>query len=55
MKFRGHCWRWRKYREQNFLESAVKDREYSFRGQNLGDVAGDSLFVLGDVWYYFTS
>jgi hypothetical protein len=43
MKFRGHCWRWRKYREPNLLESAVKDREYSFRGRNLGDVAGDSL------------
>jgi hypothetical protein len=43
MKFRGYCWRWRRYRVQNLLESAVKNREYSFRGWNLGDVAGDSL------------
>ena len=26
------CWRWKKYREQNLLEGAVKDKEYSFRG-----------------------
>jgi hypothetical protein len=41
--FRGCCWRWRRYREQNLLESVVKDREYSFRERNLGDVAVDSL------------
>jgi hypothetical protein len=43
MKFREYYWRWKKYREQNLLESVVKDREYFFRGRNLRDVAGDSL------------
>jgi hypothetical protein len=33
----------RRYRGQKFLECPVKDREYSFRGWNLGYVAGDSL------------
>jgi hypothetical protein len=42
-KFRGRCWRSRRYREQKFLECAVKAREYSFRGRNLEDVAGDIL------------
>jgi hypothetical protein len=46
MKFRGRCWRLRRYRGHNFLECAVKDREYSFRGWNLGDAAGDSLIGL---------
>jgi hypothetical protein len=36
----------RRYREQKILECAVKDREYSFRGWNLGDVAGGSLTTL---------
>jgi hypothetical protein len=43
MKFRGYCWRWRRYRVQNLLKSAVKDKEYYFRGSNLRDVVGDSL------------
>jgi hypothetical protein len=43
MEFRGRCWRWKRYRGQNILEGAVKDMEYSFRGQNLEDIAGDSL------------
>jgi hypothetical protein len=43
MEFRGRCWRRRIYRGQNLLECSVKDREYSFRGRNLGDAAGDSL------------
>jgi hypothetical protein len=46
MKFRGRCWRLRRYRGRNLLECAVKDREYSFRGWNLGDVVGDSLSSL---------
>jgi hypothetical protein len=36
-------WRHRIYRGQNLLECSVKYKEYSFRGRNLGDVAGDSL------------
>jgi hypothetical protein len=43
MEFRGRCWRRRIYRGQNLLECSVKDKEYSFRGRNLGDAAGDSL------------
>jgi hypothetical protein len=39
MKFREYCWRGRRYRVHNFLESAVKDKEYFFRGLNLGNVA----------------
>jgi hypothetical protein len=31
MKFMGRCWRLRRYRGHNFLECAIKDREYSFR------------------------
>jgi hypothetical protein len=46
MEFRGRCWRRRIYRGQNLLECSVKDREYSFRGRNLGDAAGDSLMGL---------
>jgi hypothetical protein len=42
MKFRGRCWRWWRYRE-HLLERTVKDREYSFRGLNLEDVAEDSI------------
>ena len=42
-EFRGRCWRLRRYRGQNLLECVVKDTEYSFRGWNLGDAAGDSL------------
>jgi hypothetical protein len=48
MKFRGHCWRWRKYRGHNILESTVNDKEYSFRGRNLEDVTRDSLS--GPLW-----
>jgi hypothetical protein len=43
MKFRGRCWRLRRYRGQNLLECAVKYREYFFRGYNLENTAGDSL------------
>jgi hypothetical protein len=43
IEFRGRCWRHRRYRGQNLLECPVKYREYSFRGRNLGDAAGDSL------------
>jgi hypothetical protein len=46
MEFRGRCWRRRIYRGQNLLECSVKDREYFFRGRNLGDAVGDSLRVL---------
>jgi hypothetical protein len=47
MKFRGRCWRRWRYREQNLLERIVNDKEYSFRGSNLEDVAGDSLRAPG--------
>jgi hypothetical protein len=47
MEFRGRCWRRRIYRGQNLLECSVKDKEYSFRGRNLGDAAGDSLSASG--------
>jgi hypothetical protein len=43
MEFRGRCWRLKIYRGHNLLECSVKYREYSFRRQNLGDAAGDSL------------
>jgi hypothetical protein len=45
MKFRGRCWNRRAYRGQNILECAVKYTEYSFRGWNLENVAGDSLML----------
>jgi hypothetical protein len=31
MKFRGRCWRLRRYRGHNFLKYAVKDRKYFLR------------------------
>jgi hypothetical protein len=46
MRYRGRCWREWRYRGRNLLEWSVKDKEYSFRGWNLEDVAGDSLTTL---------
>jgi hypothetical protein len=37
----------RRYRGHNLLECAVKDKKYSFRGWNLGNVAGDNFSIQG--------
>jgi hypothetical protein len=41
-EFRGRCWRCKKYRGRNHLESAEKI--YYFRGWNLENVPGDNLY-----------